>query len=105
MVKLLKQKARYLFLENTGQRRLQRHKMNANLVNDIQTKYRFRTERRQYLSKPKDDRTLASGWDDRLEAGYRGAKGLKDAVKMVQLTVQLGGRYHQGKRRNASRVC
>ncbi len=30
--------------------------------------------------------------DDRLEAGYRGAKAIrKDAVKMVEATVQLGG--------------
>ncbi len=34
--------------------------------------------------------------DDRLEAGYRELAIRKDAVKMVEATVQLKG-YHQGK--------
>ena len=42
--------------------------------------------------KPKDDRTYGERVEDRLEAGYRGTKAvLKDAVKMVEATVQLGG--------------
>ncbi len=46
---------------------------------------------------------MASGWMTvwRLDAGE--LKDSKDAVKMVEATVQLGGRYHQGKRRNANR--
>ena len=42
--------------------------------------------------KPKDDRTYGERVEDRLEAGYRGTKAVrKDAVKMVEATVQLGG--------------
>lgn len=94
MVKLLKQSSISLHFEkhkgSTGG--LQRHNerepgqrhSNKNIKPD-------RTKDNIFL-KPKDDRTYGERVDDRLEAGYRGAKAIrKDAVKMVEATVQLGG--------------
>lgn len=94
MVKLLKQSSISLHFEkhkgSTGG--LQRHNerepgqrhSNKNIKPD-------RTKDNIFL-KPKDDRTYGERVDDRLEAGYRGTKAIrKDAVKMVEATVQLGG--------------
>lgn len=94
MVKLLKQSSISLHFEkhkgSTGG--LQRHNerepgqrhSNKNIKPD-------RTKDNIFL-KPKDDRTYGERVDDRLEAGYRGTKAVrKDAVKMVEATVQLGG--------------
>lgn len=94
MVKLLKQSSISLHFEkhkgSTGG--LQRHNerepgqrhSNKNIKPD-------RTKDNIFL-KPKDDRTYGERVEDRLEAGYRGAKAIrKDAVKMVEATVQLGG--------------
>lgn len=94
MVKLLKQSSISLHFEkhkgSTGG--LQRHNerepgqrhSNKNIKPD-------RTKDNIFL-KSKDDRTYGERVDDRLEAGYRGAKAIrKDAVKMVEATVQLGG--------------
>ena len=94
MVKLLKQSSISLHFEkhkgSTGG--LQRHNerepgqrhSNKNIKPD-------RTKDNIFL-KPKDDRTYGERVEDRLEAGYRGTKAIrKDAVKMVEATVQLGG--------------
>lgn len=94
MVKLLKQSSISLHFEkhkgSTGG--LQRHNerepgqrhSNKNIKPD-------RTKDNIFL-KPKDDRTYGERVEDRLEAGYRGTKAVrKDAVKMVEATVQLGG--------------
>ena len=94
MVKLLKQSSISLHFEkhkgSTGG--LQRHNerepgqrhSNKNIKPD-------RTKDNIFL-KPKDGRTYGERVDDRLEAGYRGTKAIrKDAVKMVEATVQLGG--------------
>lgn len=94
MVKLLKQSSISLHFEkhkgSTGG--LQRHNerepgqrhSNKNIKPD-------RTKDNIFL-KPKDDRTYGERVEDRLEAGYRGIKAVrKDAVKMVEATVQLGG--------------
>lgn len=94
MVKLLKQSSISLHFEkhkgSTGG--LQRHNerepgqrhSNKNIKPD-------RTKDNIFL-KSKDDRTYGERVDDRLEAGYRGTKAIrKDAVKMVEATVQLGG--------------
>ena len=94
MVKLLKQSSISLHFEkhkgSTGG--LQHHNerepgqrhSNKNIKPD-------RTKDNIFL-KPKDDRTYGERVEDRLEAGYRGAKAIrKDAVKMVEATVQLGG--------------
>ena len=94
MVKLLKQSSISLHFEkhkgSTGG--LQRHNerepgqrhSNKNIKPD-------RTKDNIFL-KTKDDRTYGERVDDRLEAGYRGTKAIrKDAVKMVEATVQLGG--------------
>lgn len=94
MVKLLKQSSISLHFEkhkgSTGG--LQRHNerepgqrhSNKNIKPD-------RTKDNIFL-KPKDGRTYGERVDDRLEAGYRGTKAVrKDAVKMVEATVQLGG--------------
>lgn len=94
MVKLLKQSSISLHFEkhkgSTGG--LQRHNerepgqrhSNKNIKPD-------RTKDNIFL-KSKDDRTYGERVEDRLEAGYRGAKAIrKDAVKMVEATVQLGG--------------
>ncbi len=53
-----------------------------------------------FLEKPKDDRTYGERVDDRLEAGLELIR--KDAVKMVEATVQLGA-ISPRKRRNANR--
>ena len=94
MVKLLKQSSISLHFEkhkgSTGG--LQRHNerepgqrhSNKNIKPD-------RTRDNIFL-KQKDDRTYGERVEDRLEAGYRGTKAVrKDAVKMVEATVQLGG--------------
>lgn len=94
MVKLLKQSSISLHFEkhkgSTGG--LQRHNerepgqrhSNKNIKPD-------RTKDNIFL-KSKDDRTYGERVEDRLEAGYRGTKAIrKDAVKMVEATVQLGG--------------
>ena len=94
MVKLLKQSSISLHFEkhkgSTGG--LQRHNerepgqrhSNKNIKPD-------RTKDNIFL-KPKDDRTYGERVEERLEAGYRGTKAVrKDAVKMVEATVQLGG--------------
>lgn len=94
MVKLLKQSSISLHFEkhkgSTGG--LQRHNerepgqrhSNKNIKPD-------RTKDNIFL-KPKDDRTYGERVDDRLEVGYKGTKAVrKDAVKMVEATVQLGG--------------
>lgn len=94
MVKLLKQSSISLHFEkhkgSTGG--LQRHNerepgqrhSNKNIKPD-------RTKDNIFL-KSKDDRTYGERVEDRLEAGYRGTKAVrKDAVKMVEATVQLGG--------------
>lgn len=94
MVKLLKQSSISLHFEkhkgSTGG--LQRHNerepgqrhSNKNIKPD-------RTKDNIFL-KPKDGRTYGERVEDRLEAGYRGTKAVrKDAVKMVEATVQLGG--------------
>ena len=94
MVKLLKQSSISLHFEkhkgSTGG--LQRHNerepgqrhSNKNIKPD-------RTKDNIFL-KPKDDRTYGERVEDRLEAGYRGTKAVrKDAVKIVEATVQLGG--------------
>lgn len=94
MVKLLKQSSISLHFEkhkgSTGG--LQRHNerepgqrhSNKNIKPD-------RTKDNIFLT-PKDDRTYGERVEDRLEAGYRGTKAVrKDAVKMVEATVQLGG--------------
>ncbi len=49
------------------------------------------------------NRTYGERVDDRLEVGYRGAKGLKDAVKRWWKQRRNLGRYHQGKRRKRAR--
>ncbi len=84
MVKLLKQSSISLHFEkhkgsvdysNNEREPGQRH---SNKISSL-------TERAMAtFLKPKDDRTYGERVDDRLEAGYRGAKAIrKDAVKMV----------------------
>ncbi len=52
-------------------------------------KYRFPTERKISFLKPKDDRTYGERVDDRLEAGYRGAKAIRKTVKMRKRNANL----------------
>ena len=94
MVKLLKQSSISLHFEkhkgSTGG--LQRH--NEREPGQRHSNKNIKAERTKdnIFLKPKDDRTYGERVDDRLEAGYRGAKAIrKDAVKMVEATVQLGG--------------
>lgn len=94
MVKLLKQSSISLHFEkhkgSTGG--LQRH--NEREPGQRHSNKNIKPERTKdnIFLKPKDDRTYGERVDDRLEAGYRGTKAVrKDAVKMVEATVQLGG--------------
>lgn len=94
MVKLLKQSSISLHFEkhkgSTGG--LQRH--NEREPGQRHSNKNIKAERTKdnIFLKPKDDRTYGERVEDRLEAGYRGAKAIrKDAVKMVEATVQLGG--------------
>lgn len=94
MVKLLKQSSISLHFEkhkgSTGG--LQRH--NEREPGQRHSNKNIKAERTKdnIFLKPKDDRTYGERVDDRLEAGYRGTKAVrKDAVKMVEATVQLGG--------------
>ena len=94
MVKLLKQSSISLHFEkhkgSTGG--LQRH--NEREPGQRHSNKNIKAERTKdnIFLKPKDDRTYGERVDDRLEAGYRGTKAIrKDAVKMVEATVQLGG--------------
>lgn len=94
MVKLLKQSSISLHFEkhkgSTGG--LQRH--NEREPGQRHSNKNIKPERTKdnIFLKSKDDRTYGERVDDRLEAGYRGTKAVrKDAVKMVEATVQLGG--------------
>lgn len=94
MVKLLKQSSISLHFEkhkgSTGG--LQRH--NEREPGQRHSNKNIKAERTKdnIFLKPKDDRTYGERVEDRLEAGYRGTKAVrKDAVKMVEATVQLGG--------------
>lgn len=94
MVKLLKQSSISLHFEkhkgSTGG--LQRH--NEREPGQRHSNKNIKPERTKdnIFLKPKDDRTYGERVEDRLEAGYRGTKAVrKDAVKMVEATVQLGG--------------
>ncbi len=81
------------FRKYKGQRVDYKGTTNANPVSKHSNKsIRSLTERRTTLFlKPKDDRTYGERVDDRLEAGYRELKRFrKDAVKIVETTVQLG---------------
>ncbi len=77
---------------------------NANPVNDIQTKISKPDRTKDNISlKPKMTRRMASGWMTvwRLDTGTKAIR--KDAVKMVEATVQLGAISPRRKRRNANR--
>ncbi len=76
MVKLLK-RVRYLCIRKTrGQRVDYKGTTNAGSQRHS-NKISSLTERRQYLSET-DDQTLWRRVDDRLEAGYRGAKAIPE---------------------------
>ncbi len=94
MVKLLQKQSSISCTENTRSTGgLQAHNERETRSTIIQTKISGLTERKTiFLPKPKDDRTYGERVEDRFRlTGELSKLILKDANKMVEATVQLGG--------------